>query len=252
MSDEEIRREQAARLKKAREAAGFEKAVDAAQAMRHRGLGVVQSTYLGHENGSRGMQRSAMVTYAKFFKIRPAWLITGEGEPGSSSIADTPDIPPHIAGSSSGSLPEYDIRAGASYAGGQEPTIYKDGDVSGHEPVAQWGLPSVYVESELGLRFGFADVLAVEGDSMDDGSRYALISGDRIVVDRRSTNVRQGGIFVIWDGDGHIIKQVELVRGSDPPVITCKSLNKRYADFNIILDGNARVIGRVAAKITRM
>lgn len=87
---------------------------------------------------------------------------------------------------------------------------------------------------------------------MDDGSAKALTSGDRVVIDRKDTDPRQGGIFAVWDGDGVIIKQVEIVRGSSPPQIVCTSRNSNYKPITLDLDGNVHIIGRVSAKFSRM
>jgi hypothetical protein len=65
----------AARLKRARIAAGFEHAKDAAQSM-----GIAVSTYLGHENGSRGIPASRASLYARRFRISEQWLLYGKGQ----------------------------------------------------------------------------------------------------------------------------------------------------------------------------
>lgn len=62
------------RLRQARQLASFDKATDAARAM-----GVGASTYLSHENGSRGVRLPALERYAKFFKVNLNWLVTGKG-----------------------------------------------------------------------------------------------------------------------------------------------------------------------------
>src|SRR5215813_10828586 len=62
------------RLRFAREQAGYGRASDAARAM-----GVEEPTYLGHENGSRGLSRAA-ARYARFFHVSLDWLIEGRGE----------------------------------------------------------------------------------------------------------------------------------------------------------------------------
>src|SRR5690348_18129879 len=62
------------RLRRAREHAGFMRASDAARAM-----GIEEPTYLGHENGSRGLSRAA-ARYARFFRVSLDWLIGGRGE----------------------------------------------------------------------------------------------------------------------------------------------------------------------------
>lgn len=150
-------------------------------------------------------------------------------------------------------LKEYAVKGGGSYGGG----LIADGDwQQGGEPaqevIAQWALPPSYVRNELNLSFDTADIISVRGDSMDDGSKFGLSSGDRVIVDRADRDPSQGAIFAVWDGGGVIVKQVEPVRGSDPPRVICKSLNPRYEPFELVLDENAHIIGRVAAKFSRM
>lgn len=150
-------------------------------------------------------------------------------------------------------LNEFDVRGGGAYGGGLDGQgEWVEAGNASQAVVAQWGLPPAYVRNELGLSFEFADVISVRGDSMDDGSKFGLSSGDRVIIDRQDRDPNQGAIFAVWDGSGVVVKQVEPVRGSDPPRIICKSLNDRYQPFELILDGNAQIIGRVAAKIARM
>lgn len=70
------------RLRRARTAAGYTTAKDAADAM-----GVAVSTYIQHENGSRGFPAKRADRYARFFRTSPEWLLYGRGDapaPGSS------------------------------------------------------------------------------------------------------------------------------------------------------------------------
>lgn len=62
------------RLRIARMRAGFATAKEAAEA-----LGFPVSTYLGHENGSRGYPAKKAFTYARKFKVREQWLLYGVG-----------------------------------------------------------------------------------------------------------------------------------------------------------------------------
>lgn len=251
MSEKEIRAQQATRLKQAREDASYDTAMDAAKALMARGIIGATSTYLGHENNSRGMQRSVAIAYSKFFKVRPAWLLTGEGDSKSASMQDE-EAEPAISHEMV-ELPERDVKAGGAYAGGVDASgEFNVGDVNAHKPVATWALPGSYVRDGLGILPGTVDIVTIEGNSMDDGSRNSLASGDKAILDLRSHNYRQGGIFALFDGDTVIVKQVEYVRGTDPPQIICKSLNPSYSPFTVILDGNAHIIGRVAGKIMRM
>lgn len=72
----------ALRLQHARREAGYATATQAAEAM-----GVPAPTYLGHENGSKGLSRAGQ-RYADFFHVSLAWLLSGRGEMtgGGSSI----------------------------------------------------------------------------------------------------------------------------------------------------------------------
>lgn len=63
------------RLKKARLAAGYKSAAEAARA-----LGMKLETYHKHENGMNGLGRNA-IKYARFFKVSLDWLLRGEGMP---------------------------------------------------------------------------------------------------------------------------------------------------------------------------
>ncbi|MDB6035975.1 MAG: putative prophage repressor [Verrucomicrobiales bacterium] len=63
------------RLTTARKRAGYEKAIDAANA-----LGMRPSTYYSHENGSIGLRAQVAETYAKKFKVSLEWLLTGKGD----------------------------------------------------------------------------------------------------------------------------------------------------------------------------
>lgn len=67
----QLRREQGARLREARIAAGYETATDAANAM-----GESVATYTLHENGGRGFKGVAE-KYAKKFNVSPGWLLWG-------------------------------------------------------------------------------------------------------------------------------------------------------------------------------
>lgn len=60
------------RLRKARAAAGYETASEAARA-----LGVSVSTYSAHENGQNGFKAKDAARYARMFKVDSAWLMMG-------------------------------------------------------------------------------------------------------------------------------------------------------------------------------
>ncbi len=73
----------AERLTIARLRAGFKTGTEAAEAM-----GFPVSTYLAHENGSRGYPASKAFTYARKFKVPEGWLLYGTGPaPGDAKAA---------------------------------------------------------------------------------------------------------------------------------------------------------------------
>jgi hypothetical protein len=78
----------AARLRIARLRAGYKTGKDAAEA-----LGFPVSTYLSHENGSRGISAKKAFTYARKYKVREQWLLYGVGPgPGSEQTGETAEI----------------------------------------------------------------------------------------------------------------------------------------------------------------
>lgn len=171
----------------------------------------------------------------------------------SPEIDDTPRIGNgrrvHVAADA---VPEFDLRAGASYGGGYAlPSSVRDGDRIYDADVvkAEWRFPDSFLKGELRLRPASTDVLAVDGPSMMPD----LMPGDRVLIDRSHRDPRQGGIFAVREDDGIIIKHVEVVRGSNPTRIICKSSNSTYTPFELILDGESvSIIGRVAGRISRM
>lgn len=62
------------RLLAARKHANFQSAREAADA-----LGVPYPTYAGHENGSSGFRAKSGELYARRFKVRFEWLMSGRG-----------------------------------------------------------------------------------------------------------------------------------------------------------------------------
>lgn len=63
------------RLRAAREAAGYDSGSSAAKA-----FGWGESTYLGHENGSRGLRAKVAQVYAHAFSVEPEWLLYGDDD----------------------------------------------------------------------------------------------------------------------------------------------------------------------------
>lgn len=108
------------------------------------------------------------------------------------------------------------------------------------DPVRVWQLPRDYLEWELGVpQNGPLAFVMVRGDSMEP----TLRSGDRILIDRSDLNVSQPGIFVLWDGDGRVVKRVERVLGSVPQKLRLISDNPVHAAYEVTAE-LVTIIGR--------
>ena len=81
MSKTSTKSDSAARLRQAREAAGFKSASDAVTR-----FGFRPSTYMAHENGQNGIRSEPAQAYARAFGVDLGWLLTGAGVgPGKKS-----------------------------------------------------------------------------------------------------------------------------------------------------------------------
>lgn len=87
MEDVSSKMARAARLRQAREAAGFPSAAAAARA-----IGAKEITYTSHENGQRGLRPGPAARYARKFKVSAAWLLTGQGPRDAKSPGNNPAI----------------------------------------------------------------------------------------------------------------------------------------------------------------
>lgn len=148
-------------------------------------------------------------------------------------------------------IPEIDVRAGLAYGGGIAQEELDDEATGTRRDAVRafWGFPTPFLRDELRIQPSRVHILPVRGDSMRD----ALFDGDRAIVDLDDTDVSQGGIFAILDDNASvIIKQVELVRGKGERRIRCTSRNPSYQPFELALLEPVRIIGRVAAKLTRL
>lgn len=131
---------------------------------------------------------------------------------------------------------EYDVRAAAG-AGAEPPTL--DGDPS-MPVVAQWQVPADF----LPYRYrGVAPViLRVDGDSMEP----EYVSGDPVLVDVAHRRPSPAGIYVVWDGYGLVVKQLELL-DEEPRRVKLSSINPRYEAYYRSPE-DVRIVGKVIGK----
>jgi len=164
------------RLRLAREQAGFARASDAARAM-----GIEEPTYLGHENGSRGLSRAA-ARYARFFGVSLDWLIDGRsvrlGRDGGLAAARA--APPRNAEIGGPARFGARIPAYGQAVGGRDGEFILNGNriVDVLAPPSLLGVPDAYA-------------VYVVGDSMEP--RY--FAGEAVFVNPRLP-VRRGDFVV--------------------------------------------------------
>ena len=84
-------------------------------------------------------------------------------------------------------------------------------------------------------------IVRVRGESMEP----ELSGGDRLVVDTADRDPVTGVLFVLWDGNGLVVKRIETVSADGgPQTFRLKSANPRYADYDC-LAGDVHIAGRV-------
>lgn len=203
-----------------------------------------------------------LIKLAKALKVSVNWLLTGEHEhissedvaatlPGSNTYNSlTKSSLENFSGQLPGSVPEIDAKAGAGNGNVGETevvTLRRGESYVGHKVVSEWVFPPAFLRHELRMQPGEIMVLEVVGDSMSP----TLESGDRVMVDTTYSKPTPDGIYVIEEGDGPMVKRLQLVRRSDPPQIRIISDNKHHESYTLRLD-DVRIIGRVSGRVTKM
>lgn len=159
----------------------------------------------------------------------PVWLITGSHSKWTK--------PSREVGVATIAVPEYDVRISAG--GGFEIDAETRRDV--------WPFSRRYIVDELRLQPSNLVVLETVGDSMEP----TLRSGDRVLVNLADKRVSQPGIFVLWDGDGTVVKRIEIVPNSKPPQLRRISDNPLHGAYDV-LAADTVIIGRVVWYARRM
>jgi phage repressor protein C with HTH and peptisase S24 domain len=119
--------------------------------------------------------------------------------------------------------------------------------VASEDKRRDWPFASDYLRNELGLDRAKLAMLEVRGDSMEP----TLSSGDRVMVNMSDRQVSQPGIFVLYDGDGTVIKRVEKIPYSDPEQIVIKSDNPAHGTYTV-LGELVNIVGRVVWAARRL
>jgi phage repressor protein C with HTH and peptisase S24 domain len=119
------------------------------------------------------------------------------------------------------------------------------------DETARWHWPENMIRHEAGADPGNLRILRVRGNSMEPEMR----EGDRVVVDVSRRLPATGETFVLWDGNGLVVKHVEAVHRDeayeeDPPRIRLISANPDYAPYSCLAE-DAHIVGKVLWVVRR-
>ncbi len=113
---------------------------------------------------------------------------------------------------------------------------------------AQWFLPEGMIRYEGGAVPGAVRVLRVRGVSMEP----ELSEGDRLLIDTSPRVPTTGEMFVLWDGNGLVVKRVERVTdAAGEPGLRLKSTNLDYADYTAPAR-DVHILGKVLWTVRRV
>lgn len=176
--------------------------------------------------------------------VEEVWSLAGV-LPGMMGINDTVEqaerVNRHDAQPMVGSvvINEYDV---SPQAGGGALTAEAGGEADQHTSLASWTLPKAFLENYIPDLSGLA-VVRVLGNSMEPD----FMPGERVLVDTRHRVPNPDGVYVLWNGLGVVIKQLQLVPKSKPPRVRIISVNSSYPTDEVLLSDieiNGRVVGK--------
>jgi hypothetical protein len=124
-----------------------------------------------------------------------------------------------------------------------EPSAGAGANVGDSEVLRTWVIPRNVVDIATESPLSRVKIVRIKGDSMVPMFNPL----DRIMVDTGDTVPSPGGIFVVWDGLGFVVKRVQVVPHSDPLSVKITSDNPKYDPYQRVL-GEAYIQGRVIGK----
>ena len=78
-----------------------------------------------------------------------------------------------------------------------------------------------------------------------------MSEGDRLMVDTAVRVPVTGEMFVLWDGNGLVVKRIEIVREAGPSRLKLLSANPEYASYTC-LAGEVHIAGKVLWTLKRV
>jgi transcriptional regulator with XRE-family HTH domain len=106
--------------------------------------------------------------------------------------------------------------------------------------VAQWQVPTGLVRGYSTSPARELRIITVVGDSMEP----MLQPGQRVLVDIGDRKPSPSGIFLVWDGQGLVIKRLQMLPHSEPPRVRLTSDKPTYAADERLLN-EAHIQGRI-------
>jgi phage repressor protein C with HTH and peptisase S24 domain len=187
------------RLRQAREGAGYKRAQDAVDAFTW-----TYSTYVAHENGSRGVPAKKVAEYAQRYRVSADWLLSGRGDREPKGLADAAALV-SVTGAKSAyaEIPRYDAKLAAG-AGSW--------NVDEQTPVDlilfTWEFMEKYIRRTQtdGLL-----MLTVSGDSMSP----TIADNDLVMVDTNEVKLDAGVFAFVLDGVARVKRFNVTMRGID-------------------------------------
>lgn len=110
-----------------------------------------------------------------------------------------------------------------------------------------WVLPRRYLMDELRVPPGQLIIHEVHSDAMAP----TLLAGDRVLVNLEDRQIGEGGVFLIADATGNVLKRLETVPGSKPQMVKQITDNGRHGTYEVRAS-DTKVIGRVVWYARRM
>lgn len=212
-----------ARLKAAREHAGYRTAASAARA-----FGWQVHTYKTHESGLRGMKPEIAAAYGRAFRVDAAWLLFGKNPPAWAS-----QNAPALQGVRIATYPEIDWRDVARYVAAYP-------DIAG---IAVMGEREI--DSAANLQ-GAVFFLRVRDRAMTTSAGgISFAPGDLIGCNANATP--EPGDFVVALPDEAETPVLRRLQSRGPGVYDLQPLNPDYPTLHIGGGGPGRILARVVA-----
>lgn len=202
------------RLRRAREAAGYRRAADAANEK-----GWTYSTYAGHENGSRAFSPAVANTYARAFGVSAEWLLFG----GDAGVKTAESAEPTDT-----LIPVYDVQASAGFGA----------LIDYEEQTHSLAFPPAYLKKLTAGSPRDLVIISTKGDSMEP----TLLDDDIVLVDTSKTHMGFEGMFVLRHNDTLLVKRAGMAPKSG--YVMLLSDNNKYPPIEAAL-ADLTVVGKV-------